>query len=294
MGGLTGNGHEYTYDDRGRVSAETVWIDGSSYETAYTYDAADRLLTTTYPDGEEVTATWNMQGLPETMSSDYPQTYVSQAEYNALSQMELLDFGPLGGGQTDYTYYTPEESNNRLERIQVAGTQASFDLSYAYDSVGNVATITDLADGGGVQTFTYDALDRLTGASGAYIRTYAYDEIGNIDNFNGRSSAPRGQWVLPRPAPRGNVGGHDTFTYDKNGNMTERVEDGVTYQQTWDYENRLISVTANGLTTTFTYDADGALIKKQTPYGTRSTSAVTTKSKSPPGHRRFRIRGLAP
>jgi YD repeat-containing protein len=30
---------------------------------------------------------------------------------------------------------------------------------------------------------------------------------------------------------------------DHNGNMTTRLVDGVTYEQTWDVENRLQSVT---------------------------------------------------
>jgi|GEM_PF-1806039 len=52
--------------------------------------------------------------------------------------------------------------------------------------------------------------------------------------------------------------------YDANGNMTWRLKDGVAYEQVWDYENRLASVTdhATGQTTTFTYDGHGALVKK--------------------------------
>jgi RHS repeat-associated protein len=58
--------------------------------------------------------------------------------------------------------------------------------------------------------------------------------------------------------------------YDDNGDpstalragMTLRVVDGVTYTQTWDAENRLIQVVSGTQTTSFTYDADGALVKK--------------------------------
>jgi len=58
--------------------------------------------------------------------------------------------------------------------------------------------------------------------------------------------------------------------YDANGNMTWRLQDGVAYEQTWDYENRLASVTdhATGQTTTFTYDGNGALVKKVDAAGT--------------------------
>jgi len=52
---------------------------------------------------------------------------------------------------------------------------------------------------------------------------------------------------------------------DANGNMTQRVEGGLTYTQTWDAENRLISVTVSGQTTQFIYDGDGNLVKKVKP-----------------------------
>jgi len=47
-----------------------------------------------------------------------------------------------------------------------------------------------------------------------------------------------------------------------------RVEGGVTYAQTFDAENRLISVTISGQSTTFVYDGDGNLVKKLKPDGT--------------------------
>ena len=44
--------------------------------------------------------------------------------------------------------------------------------------------------------------------------------------------------------------------------MVTRVEGGVTYQQVFDIENRLVSVTAGGQTTTFVYDGDGVRVKR--------------------------------
>jgi len=38
-------------------------------------------------------------------------------------------------------------------------------LSYGYDAGGNVKAITDTTNSGQVQTFGYDALDRLISAS---------------------------------------------------------------------------------------------------------------------------------
>jgi YD repeat-containing protein len=44
--------------------------------------------------------------------------------------------------------------------------------------------------------------------------------------------------------------------------MVKRTEGGVVYDQTFDAENRLASVTTGGQTTTFVYDGDGNLVKK--------------------------------
>jgi YD repeat-containing protein len=52
--------------------------------------------------------------------------------------------------------------------------------------------------------------------------------------------------------------------------MTQRVEGGSTYNQTFDAENRLISVTVNSQTTQFIYDGDGNLVKKINPDGSKT------------------------
>jgi RHS repeat-associated protein len=62
----------------------------------------------------------------------------------------------------------------------------------------------------------------------------------------------------------------ETYTYDANGNMITRVEGGLTYTQTFNAENQLISVTVSGQTTQFIYDGDGNLIKKINPDNSRT------------------------
>jgi YD repeat-containing protein len=49
-----------------------------------------------------------------------------------------------------------------------------------------------------------------------------------------------------------------------------RVEGGSTYNQTFDAENRLISVTVNNQTTQFLYDGDGNLVKQLKPDGSKT------------------------
>ena len=58
--------------------------------------------------------------------------------------------------------------------------------------------------------------------------------------------------------------------YDPNGNMTLRVENGVTYRQEYDAENRLAVVTntVTGEVVRFVYDGDGNRILRVGPEGT--------------------------
>ena len=58
--------------------------------------------------------------------------------------------------------------------------------------------------------------------------------------------------------------------------MITRVENGQTYTQTLDAENRLISVTVSGQTTQFIYDGDGNLVKKVKPDNSKTIYPSTT------------------
>ncbi len=62
----------------------------------------------------------------------------------------------------------------------------------------------------------------------------------------------------------------ESYSYDANGNMTSRTEGGSTYTQTFDAENRLVSVAVSGQTTQFLYDPDGNLVKKINPDGSKT------------------------
>jgi RHS repeat-associated protein len=64
--------------------------------------------------------------------------------------------------------------------------------------------------------------------------------------------------------------GSVTFAYDNNGNRTSTTSGGGTTTYSWDYENRLTSVTlpSSGGTFSFKYDPFGRRIKIVSPSGT--------------------------
>jgi len=271
--GDSGSTAYYYQDVRGRLSKQSKIIDGQGpYETQWQYNAMDRVVTMTYPSSEAVAVEYNPQGLPQTLAGADP--YVTGASYTAQGQTDLLQLGEAGLDlQVKYDYYT---DGQRLQRLRVGTASVpgrDLDMRYTYDDVGNVTQIDDVRNGQTqYQIFGYDALDRLTSAAtsgagtwGSYSESYTYNAIGNMTSKDGVSyiypaSGPSS--VRPHAVTSTSNGG--TFSYDTNGNMTSRRDKtgDPTYSQVWDYENRLVSVTANGQTTTFTYDGDGALVKK--------------------------------
>ena len=145
--------------------------------TAWDYDAAGRVITTTYPTGEAVRTAYNLRGLPTGVTG--LDAYLVDAAYNAAGQPLWQDWG-----NTRRTTYAYDTETLRLQSLQVSGNL--LDLAYTYDDVGNLRTITDAGNAGQVQTFTYDARDRLLTAhttaagQGQCHETYGYDLMGNI------------------------------------------------------------------------------------------------------------------
>ncbi|MCL5264647.1 MAG: hypothetical protein M1343_05560 [Chloroflexi bacterium] len=200
------------YDKNGRLSKEIETIDGVEYPTTYTYNAMDQSRTVTYPDGEVVANSYDVATrLSSVVGAD---SYVASATHNAQGQIKSLGlsneaiqthFGYYGynaAGWGDPTYDAPSSdglgSLGRLWRINTkAAGQTLQELQHGYDAVGNVTSVDDARTGspGGLMTFQYDHLDRLTsafpdaGTYNGYDQTFQYDRTGNITAKTNASTA---------------------------------------------------------------------------------------------------------
>jgi RHS repeat-associated protein len=147
-------------------------------------------------------------------------------------------------------------------------------LSYLYYAGGNVHAITDSLNTE-IQLFTYDALDRLTGASasgvtvGAYRETYQYDSVsGSLSqrrNVNTQTSTALEYGDASHKHAVSSSGGN-SYEYDANGNMSIRTivsgADAGSYELLYDAENRLVEVKKDSVSIAqFTYDGDGKRVK---------------------------------
>jgi RHS repeat-associated protein len=121
----------------------------------------------------------------------------------------------------------------------------------------------------GSGTLTGMAVTGAPGGPGTYDRTYAYDAIGNIT-----SKSDVGTYTYQDPLhvhAVTHIDGVQRYAYDANGNMTQRDRDGDgAYDQalTFTAENKVQTVTEGGEETTFTYDGNGARVKKEDSSGT--------------------------
>ncbi len=141
-------------------------------------------------------------------------------------------------------------------------------LQYVYTADGNLTTIADhtMAGGAGDQALTYDNLDRLTEAEGPYGTggatasiTYSYDELGNLtaNSKVGTYTYPTSGSTSVRPHAV-TTAGSNSYSYDANGNMTGGAGRSFTYN----LENKPLTITIGGQTTTFVYDGDNGRVEK--------------------------------
>ena len=118
-----------------------------------------------------------------------------------------------------------------------------------------------------MQTFTYDALSRLVGAStsafgsGQYNESYSYNAAtGNLAvkaSYSHTYADPDHPHAVTQ-ASNGLV--TNTYVYDANGNMTTRTLGSTSYTLTYDHESRLTNVVGGSTDDSYTYDGDGARI----------------------------------
>ncbi|MET9736101.1 SpvB/TcaC N-terminal domain-containing protein [Streptomyces sp. NPDC006458] len=275
-----------SYGPLGEVVEETRTLPGPgphvrTFTTGYRYDSFGRVLSLTYPDGEELTYTYDSGGEASTATgtkNGFSYPYLKSLDHDKFGQRTRVELG--NGTTTRYSYDAEDRRLATLNSTLPTG-YAFQNLSYSYDEVGNLTrqqnatelpTSPDTPKLGGptVQTYSYDNLYRLTQATGSYgfaknkTDTYqvstSYDTIHNITGKaqshavvldNGNQQGQRNTtytygyaYAAGRPHAPARVGS-DTLTHDANGNLVDSVSDtpgNPRRQQIWDEDNRLACV----------------------------------------------------
>src|SRR5262249_42633983 len=151
---------------------------GTTYTTAFQYDANGNRTGLTYPSGRQVTASFDFADRPFSAAS-VTTSYVASTSY--------LPFGPeaqtVFGNGTVRTFTSAQRYRPVENRLDGSGGPLA-DYLYAEDPVGNITGLHDALAPGFDRDFAYDDLYRLTGATtGASLwgsGAYRYDPMGNM------------------------------------------------------------------------------------------------------------------
>ena len=202
------------------------------------------------------TLTQNADGLNSTATLISGLT--AQKTYDTLNRETIYAIGASLKRQLTYE----NVSGNRTTSIPSAvsyqfGGSNLLNVNYTYDAVGNIAT---MVQDGVTYTYTYDSLNQLTAVAtsdNSYTAAFSYDNGGNLTSktVNGQTytySYGDTEWKDLLTAYNG-----ESITYDQIGNPLSYRGKTLTWTG-----RRLNTLTQNGSTNTYLYNADGIRTQK--------------------------------
>jgi RHS repeat-associated protein len=243
----------HEYDERGRVAATTVTIDGKAYTSGSRYDNQDREAEHIYPDGSSIRIDRNARG----QLANYANGAVS-FEYDG-DGLELTR--RFGTGVVQTNGYDTDRRMNELTATDARGEVIEH-LKWTFDAAGNVSNLADLRAGvpksdDRSEAYVYDNLYRLTGAQGAWGHTeWKYSPSGDL--LERKSTVPGQQsgaieyrGLAPHAPSRI---GQRALVFDARGRLTS--DGDRTY--TWNVAEQLERVAStSGASEENKFDAEG-------------------------------------
>lgn len=253
---------QFWYDTRGRVETQRRTIEGISADTDFTYDSADRLKSVTYPDGDIRDYGYNAAGQLISLVG-----VVLDIDYDLWGAATAI---VRANGTTDSRTYYGGEENFRLRDLQtfVSSNPATkyLDLSYGYNNLGKVETVTDRRDPvsnplSNSAQYVYDGIGRLGQVTGSnFNETFGFDPRGNLTARSGKTLA----YSATRPHQVESFGAA-SITYTANGNRKQKSEPAVEVETyTYNALDQLTQITVDADLVTFGYDYTGRRIWKRT------------------------------
>lgn len=235
----------FSYDPLSRlIQAQTAGTIQPATSISYGYDLNSNLTNMTNPAGIVTNYVYDTLNRI-TDIKDPSNQVISHYDYDVLSRRTQKQFA-VGGQQFAANYQYDLAS----QLLSITNLPTTISDSYMYDNVGNRLSLTD---NNGVHNYTYDNLYRLSTSSNPN-ENYGYDPVGNRNPLTQTYNA--GNRLLDD--------GTYTYTYDLDGNMTNKVKKvgGETTTYTYNSEDQLIGVTTPTQTISYKYDALGRRIEK--------------------------------
>jgi RHS repeat-associated protein len=233
----------YTYDDANRTTgiSRTGGSSGLNGSIAYGYDDAGNITSRTLPDSTSSTYSFDDDGRVTTVTAGGATTTLAYDAAGNLTSTTL----PSGNGHVEARAYDRAGRLTTVENSK-AGAVLSTHL-WTLDATGNrVKAQTTRGINVVYDVFEYDGRNRLT--------SVCYDVVSAASTCAGATNAV-------------------SYVYDKISNRTQETRSGSvgntgTIDYTFNAADQLVSTTKNGISTTYTYDANG----NQAAIGSRTYS----------------------
>jgi YD repeat-containing protein len=284
-----GESVDYTYDPVGNLLTKQ----DSGGTVSYRYDANDQVIGVTDRLGGTYTIGYDQDG--NEVSIHYPDNVTESSSYNSTgqltqiaatnsSQQTLTSFSysytnpstsrptslpysvtDAQGNTTSFSYDVTNQMTQAIKRASGGTTLASY--AFGYDAGGN---LTSKTVGGILTTFSYNAADELTSASGGLNMAYTYDGNGDrTGSSDGTSISINAAEQITSIAPPGGGLGHGSgtpATYTYTGLAEQfRVSAGST---TFQYDATGLGKQNDSLGSTYyTSLPDGTLLSETVPSG---------------------------
>jgi RHS repeat-associated protein len=276
----------FSYNALGEVQLVDDCVDGETFSTNHTYDNRGRESVTTYPvvGSSRLSVRYNYTSLGFLW-------YVSDAADTTLYWAAMAR-DPSGRVTSEYMRNGVETTTLRNQATGwMQGSQSVShadndtliqNWAYHFDEVGNLRDRlrSDAVNGPtSVETFTYDALNRLhtstvyVGTESPTVETYDYDVRGNIEWKAGKHYTYGAAGGCATGGPHAvctTIDGGPQFEYDANGNLEN---DGNRLIR-WDLANKVTRIQSGGNFADFIYGADGNRVVQETSGGGHTARTI--------------------
>lgn len=261
----------YTYDNYHRITQKNYQIDGKQWTESSYYDQFGRLF-----------RTMDISGSGRGLQYQYNKGVVNaifevkngQSYYRALNSDA---FGNINEALFSKNIKVNKNVDSIRGRLRELTAQSGLlqNLSFSYDSIGNLRYRAKLDPFGGVkydESFDYDSLNRLSKGSlnGVNTLSVSYYDNGNIKSKSDvQSNSPYsyGQThsacsVKPSTHALTQVGSYQ-YCYDQRGNQTKQISNGVSLRTVqYNVFNKPSVITSEQGVSNFTYDANFNIAKR--------------------------------
>ncbi|TGK20300.1 hypothetical protein EHO61_05300 [Leptospira fluminis] len=267
----------FNYNVQGRTIEQKKTIDDLIVFVRSNYDSLGRPLTITYPDGTKIHNNYSVNNYISDVSmdsADGTSTGYTVVSYQGpiLGSANPIVRRTTGNGVTMDISFEPIHLRPMSIVTKKSDGTTLGNVNYAYDSIGNIASITDNVTPQRNESFSYDSWNRLVQATGIYgTQNYSYTDGGKLTQKGDIAlSYSDSNHVNAVTQSNSTSTGPLSYSYDASGNMISRNGDTLRY----DSFGKMVEYDPNGGGQfLYYYDFAGTRVKKVS-----ATSGVVTYS----------------